>query len=199
MKNSQNPQKVVLSKQMEKNAKPGHPGLKSKVRDVPNWPIEGVIFRDITTLLQDADSFRKAVDSMVKPFKDKKIDKVVGIDARGFLLAAPVAYVLHAGMSIVRKPGKLPHETIEQKYTLEYGSSIVQIHKDAILPGEKILVVDDLIATGGTALAACDLIEKLKGNIVGIGCVIDLPFLGGSAKLKEKGYDIHSLITYDKE
>lgn len=173
--------------------------LKNKIREIPNWPKEGVNFKDITTLLQDKDSFRQMIDSLAEFCAGKKIDKIIGIDARGFLVAAPVAYKIGAGLSIVRKPGKLPYETIEQAYTLEYASNIIQMHVDTIQKGEQVVLIDDLIATGGTALAACDLTEKLGGKIAGVYAVIDLPFLGGSDKLKEKGYEVKSLISYEHE
>lgn len=173
--------------------------LKNKIREVLDWPKKGINFKDITTLLQDKDSFKKVIDLISEFFRDEKVDKVVGIDARGFLIAAPLAYKLNAGLAIVRKRGKLPFSTIEQEYALEYGTDILQMHVDAILPGEKVILVDDLIATGGTAGATCNLIEKLGGRVAGIGFVIDLPFLGGLQKLREKGYDVKSLITYDKE
>lgn len=173
--------------------------LKNKIREVPDWPKKGVNFKDITTLIQDKDAFHEVIDLLSEPFKGKEIDKVVGIDARGFLVAAPVAYNLHCGLTIVRKSGKLPFTTIEKEYDLEYGANIIQMHTDAILSGEKVILIDDLIATGGTSGAACELIEKLGGKISGIGFVIDLPFLGGSKKLKERGYEVRSLIEYDSE
>lgn len=173
--------------------------LKSKIREIPDWPKKGINFKDITTLLQDKDSFKLVVDLLSEDYPAGQIDKVVGIDARGFLVAAPVAYKIKAGLSIVRKPGKLPYATIEREYTLEYASNIIQMHNDAISQGEKVLLVDDLIATGGTALASCDLIEKLGGRIVGASFIIDLSFLGGSGKLIKRGYEIKSLIKYDSE
>jgi len=173
--------------------------LKSKIREIPDWPKAGINFKDITTLLQDKSAFRQVIDLLSAPFLDKNIDKVVGIDARGFLVAAPVAYKIGAGLAIVRKPGKLPYTTIEQEYTLEYASNIIQMHTDAIAAGEKVVLIDDLIATGGTAIAACDLIEKLGGKILGISCIIDLPFLSGSKKLKESGYAVRSLVEYEGE
>jgi len=173
--------------------------LKEKIREIPDWPKTGVNFKDITTLLEDKDYFKKVVDLLAEPLLDKGIDKVVGIDARGFLVAAPVAYKIGAGLSIVRKKGKLPSKTIAQEYTLEYASNIIEMHRDTILLGEKIALIDDLIATGGTALAACDLIEKLGGKIMAISSIIDLPFLGGSKKLKEREYQVRSLATYDQE
>jgi len=173
--------------------------LKSKIREIPNWPKAGINFKDITTLLEDGAAFRQAVDELAEPFLDQKIDKVVGIDARGFLLAAPVAYKLGAGLAIVRKKGKLPSRVVEQEYALEYGSDTIAVHDDAIKPGEKVVLIDDLCATGGTALAACDLITKLGGKILGVSFLVDLPFLGGSNKLKERGLRVKYLVKYDAE
>jgi len=173
--------------------------LKSKIREIPDWPKAGINFKDITTLLEDGQAFKEAVDQLAAPFAGQKIDKVVGIDARGFLLAAPVAYKLGVGVALVRKKGKLPSRTVEQEYTLEYASNTIAMHDDAIKPGEKIILIDDLCATGGTALAACDLITKLGGQIVGVSFLIDLPFLNGSKKLKERGLEVRSLIEYDSE
>jgi len=171
--------------------------LKSKIREVPNWPIKGVNFKDITTLLQDKKVFKYVVDEMAKPFKDKKIDKVVAIDARGFLLATPIAYKIGAGVSLVRKKGKLPYKTIQATYQKEYGPDTVTMHNDTIKPGEKVLIVDDLLATGGTLEASIKLVEKLKGKIIGISFIVDLPFLKGSEKLKK--YNLHYLVSYEKE
>jgi len=173
--------------------------LKDKIREVMDWPKKGVNFKDITTLLQDPESFKEVINQTCQPLVDQKIDKIVGIDARGFLIAAPAAYKLGTGLSIVRKKGKLPFDTIEQEYDLEYASEIIQMHKDAIKKGEKVVLMDDLAATGGTALATCDLIEKLGGDIIEICFIVDLPFLGGSDKLKERGYKVRSLVSYDKE
>ena len=173
--------------------------LKSKIREIPDWPKKGINFKDITTLLEDKAAFREAVDQLAAPFLGQKIDKVVGIDARGFLLAAPVAYNLNAGLAIVRKKGKLPSRSIEQEYMLEYGSNTIAVHDDAIRPGENIILIDDLCATGGTALAACDLIEKLSGKIIGVSFLVDLPFLGGSKKLKERGLAVRYLVEYNVE
>ena len=173
--------------------------LKDKIREVMDWPKKGVNFKDITTLLQDPESFKEVINQTCQPLVDQKIDKIVGIDARGFLIAAPAAYKLGTGLSIVRKKGKLPFDTIEQEYDLEYASEIIQMHKDAIKKGEKVVLMDDLAATGGTALATCDLIEKLGGDIIEICFIVDLPFLGGSDKLKERGFKVRSLVSYDKE
>jgi len=173
--------------------------LKQKIREVPDWPKKGVNFKDITTLLQDPESFREVIDQIIKPLEGKKVDKIVGIDARGFLIAAPAAYNLKTGLSIVRKKDKLPFDTIEEEYDLEYASAVIQMHKDAIKKGEKVVLMDDLAATGGTALATCDLIEKLGGDIIEIVFIVDLPFLGGSDKLKKRGYKVRSLVSYDSE
>ena len=173
--------------------------LKLKIREIPDWPKPGVNFKDITTLLEDKLAFKEAINSLVALFSADKIDKVVGIDARGFLIASPVAYKLNAGLVMVRKKGKLPWRTIEQGYALEYASNIIEMHDDSIKPNEKVIIIDDLCATGGTALAACNLIEKLGGQIVALGFLIDLPFLGGSKKIKDKRYIVHSLIEYDSE
>ena len=173
--------------------------LKSKIREIPDWPKAGVNFKDITTLLEDRNAFRQAIDLLAAPFLDKKVDKVVGIDARGFLLAAPVAYALNTGLAIVRKKGKLPSNCIQIEYTLEYASNTIEMHDDAIKPGENVILIDDLCATGGTALAACDLIERLGGRIMGISFLVDLPFLGGSKKIKERGLELRSLVEYDSE
>jgi adenine phosphoribosyltransferase len=173
--------------------------FKTKIREVPNWPKQGVNFKDVTTLLQDKDTFKMMIDKFIELTAGKNIDKVVGIDARGFLLAATIAYNIDAGLSIVRKAGKLPHETIEEEYELEYGKGVLQMHKDTIAPGDAVLICDDLIATGGTALATCNLIEQLGGKIIGICVIVDLPFLGGSKKLKDRGYRVDALVSYDEE
>lgn len=168
--------------------------LKKYIREIPNWPKKGVGFKDITPLLENPKAFQFVIDKLADQYIGKKIDKVVGIDARGFLLAAPVAYKLGAGLSIVRKKGKLPHKTICRKYALEYASNIIEMHKDTIKKNERVIVIDDVLATGGTMEATCQIIEKLGGKIVGISFLTDLTFLKGSEKLKK--YKIHSLIKY---
>ncbi len=170
--------------------------LDSKIRKVPNWPKPGILFYDITTLFEDPAAFRYVIDKMIEPFKNQKIDKVVAIDARGFLLATPIALELNAGVSLVRKKGKLPYKTVEASYEKEYGPDIITMHEDTIKPGEKVLIVDDLLATGGTMLAAIDLVQQLGGEIVGIDFVINLSFLPGLQKLKEKGFQTHYLVDY---
>ncbi|MBU1298264.1 MAG: adenine phosphoribosyltransferase [Bacteroidetes bacterium] len=171
--------------------------LKEKVRNVPDFPKKGIVFRDITTLLKDAQAFRAAVDLFIEKYKDKKIQKVVGIESRGYILGAALAYRLNAGFVPIRKPGKLPAETLREEYKLEYGTDAVEIHKDSINNGERILIHDDLLATGGTINAACKLVESLGGNIIGVSFLIELAFLNGRKLLNN--YEIHSLITYDKE
>lgn len=171
--------------------------IKSYIREVPNWPIRGVNFKDITTLLQDPKLLKYVIDQMAQPFINQGIDKIVAIDARGFLLATPIAYKIGSGVCLVRKKGKLPAKTIEEGYQKEYGPDILTIHEDTIKRGEKVLIVDDLLATGGTVKAAASLVEKLGGEIAGISFIIDLPFLGGSKKLSK--YKLHSLVSYENE
>jgi adenine phosphoribosyltransferase len=168
--------------------------LAQKIRDIPDFPKPGIIFKDITTLLYDAEAFKQAVDSLAAHYADKNIAKVACMEARGFIFGAPIAYKLGAGLAIIRKPGKLPHETYQMSYELEYGTDTLEIHRDAITPGQRVLVVDDLLATGGTTWAVTELIKKLKGNIVGIAFLIELSFLNGREKLN--GYDLFSLIKY---
>lgn len=171
--------------------------LKNYIREIPDWPQKGINFKDITTLLQNPRLLKYVINKMIKPFLNQKIDKVVAIDARGFLLAAPLALKTKAGLCLVRKRGKLPFQTIEQEFKKEYGKDILAIHTDAIERGEKVLIVDDLLATGGTVIAAANLVEKLGGKIAGMSFIIDLPFLGGSKKLDK--YKLNFLVTYDKE
>jgi adenine phosphoribosyltransferase len=168
--------------------------LKSKVRAIPNWPKKGIIFRDITPVIEDRKLFRCLIDQLAKPYLKKKIDMIVGIDARGFILAAALAYKLKTGLGIVRKIGKLPYKTIRKKYSLEYASNTLEMHQDTIKPGQKVLLVDDLLATGGTMKAAVDLVEELGGKVIGIEFFIDLKDLGGIKKLK--GYPVKSLIKF---
>lgn len=168
--------------------------IKEKIREIPDWPKKGVNFKDITPLIEDNQVFRKVIDAMAKPYLGKKVDKIVGIDARGFILAAALAYKLNSGIAIVRKKGKLPSKTVSKKYALEYGSNTIEMHKDSILPGEKVLLVDDVLATGGTMKATIDLVEKLQGKIKGCDFLIELSFLNGRKKLK--GYKIKSLAKY---
>ncbi len=169
--------------------------LKKTIRSVPDFPIEGILFYDITTMLKDAAALKDCVDQLTSHYKDKEIDMVVGMESRGFIFGMPLAYQLGVGFVPIRKPGKLPAETISESYSLEYGTNTLEIHTDAIEQGQKVLVVDDLLATGGTAKATCNLIEKLGGDIVSVAFVIELNFLNGRKQLE--GYDIFSLLGYD--
>lgn len=171
--------------------------FKNYIRNVPDFPKQGIVFRDITTLLKNPTAYHSAINQIMEKFKDKNIDKVVGIESRGFILGAALAYNLGVGFVPIRKPKKLPAETIREEYQLEYGTDAIEIHKDAILPGENILLHDDLLATGGTIIAACKLIEKLGGRIAGISFLIELSFLNGRKLLAN--YEVHSLIKYDSE
>ncbi|MBN1879958.1 adenine phosphoribosyltransferase [bacterium] len=168
--------------------------LKAYIRDIPDFPKPGIIFKDITPLLADPDAFHSAVRSMAEPFRNAGITKVVGVEARGFLFAPPIAMELHAGIVPVRKPGKLPYKTVQHTYDLEYGTDTIEIHKDALGPRDKVLIIDDLLATGGTVDAACSLVTKLGATVTGICFVIELEFLNGRKKIDS--YPIHSLIKY---
>ena len=168
--------------------------LTSLVRDIADYPKTGVTFRDITPLLGNADGFRQAIDELAEPFQGERIDRVVGVEARGFILAAAVAYRLNAGFVPVRKAGKLPWAVAREEYELEYGTDKLEIHRDAIHPDERILVIDDVLATGGTAAATARLIETLGGTIVGIGFLIEITALGGHARLTD--YRVESLARY---
>ncbi len=171
--------------------------IKSRVRSIPDYPKPGIIFRDITTLLQDAVGFRITIERLVEAFQGQRVDKVAGIEARGFILGGAVANRLEAGFIPVRKKGKLPWQTIGQDYALEYGSDRIEIHTDAILEGERILLVDDLIATGGTAAAAIDLLRQAKGNVIGAAFVIDLPELGGRRRIETMGVEVTTLCEFE--
>ncbi len=168
--------------------------LKKYIRDIPDFPKKGIIFKDITTLLSHKDAFKKAMDIFVERYKNEKIDKIVAADARGFIFGGVLAYELNAGFVPVRKKGKLPHKTISADYELEYGTDTLYAHEDAITAGERVLIVDDLLATGGTAKATCDLAKRLGGEIVEFAFLIELSFLNGRDKLK--GYPIFSQIVY---
>ncbi len=168
--------------------------LRDHVRDIPDYPKTGVTFRDITPLLGDADAFRFAIDAIADHFSGVEIDRVIGIEARGFILAAPVAYRRGASFVPIRKAGKLPWAVAREEYLLEYGTDKLEVHRDAIHPGEKVLVVDDVLATGGTAAAAVRLVEGLGGEVMGLGFAIELVPFGGRDNLK--GYEVESLITY---
>jgi len=171
--------------------------LKELIRTVPNFPKQGIMFRDITTLLKDAEGYKHTLSELVKLAENKKITKVIGIESRGFIFGGALAEKLGAGFVPVRKPGKLPAATISESYILEYGTDSIEIHKDAIAPGDKVLLHDDLLATGGTMEATCKLVEKLGAEIVQISFLIELSFLNGREKLKN--YEVFSLIDYDSE
>jgi adenine phosphoribosyltransferase len=171
--------------------------IKSRIRTIPDYPKPGIMFRDITSLLEDAQGFRKVIDELVYPFAGKRIDKVAGIEARGFILGGAVAHQLSVGFVPVRKRGKLPRDTIREAYDLEYGKDEVEIHSDAIAKGENILLIDDLIATGGTAAAAAKLVTRLGGRIAGCSFVIDLPELGGKKRLEDLGYAVYTLVEFE--
>jgi adenine phosphoribosyltransferase len=171
--------------------------LAAVIRTIPDYPKPGIMFRDITTLLGDARAFRRAVDELVQPVAGTKIDKVAGIEARGFILGGAVAHQLSAGFVPLRKKGKLPHQTRAVEYTLEYGSDAMEMHLDAVAAGEKVMLVDDLIATGGTALAAVQLLRDAGAQIVAAAFVIDLPELGGAAKLRAAGVPVSTLVAYE--
>jgi len=168
--------------------------LAGMVRDVPDFPVKGILFKDITTLIRDADAFREVIEWMTGQYADKDIDCVVAVEARGYIFGAPLAYKLGAGFVPVRKPGKLPAETISESYALEYGANTLEMHADAIQPGQRVVVVDDLLATGGSAKAAINLVERLGGTVAGIAFMIELDFLHGREKLE--GYQVISLIHY---
>jgi adenine phosphoribosyltransferase len=171
--------------------------LTSIIRTIPDYPKPGIMFRDITTLLADARAFRRAVDELVQPLAGAKVDKVAGIEARGFILGGAVAHQLSAGFIPLRKKGKLPHKTIAVEYDLEYGQDSIEMHLDAVGRGERVFLVDDLIATGGTALAAVDLLRQGGAEIVGAAFVIDLPDLGGAERLRAAGVQVSALAAFE--
>lgn len=171
--------------------------IKDYIRTIVDFPHEGIMFRDVTTLFADPRGFRMAVDQLLLPYSGMRFDKVVGLEARGFILGGAVAHQLSAGFVPIRKKGKLPGKVISEAYSLEYGEAVVEIHDDAIQPGEKVLVVDDLLATGGTAEAGIKLVERLGGEIIGCAFVIDLPDLGGRQRLETMGMDVHALCEFD--
>ncbi len=168
--------------------------IKELIRDVPDFPEPGIVFKDITPVLAHPDALSTLIDLIVVHFGRGTVDKVVGIEARGFIVAAPVAYHFNAGFAPIRKKGKLPWKTIEEEYELEYGTATLAIHQDAVVPGERVLIVDDVLATGGTAKAAASLVEQCGGTIRGISCLIELGFLEGRKKLTD--YDVHTFIQY---
>ena len=169
--------------------------IEDYVRTIPDFPEPGIMFRDITTVIGDADGFKLAIDEMSRLIEDVECDAIVGAESRGFILGAPLAYEKHKPFVLIRKKGKLPFETVSQEYELEYGSATIEMHKDAIAPGQKVVIVDDLIATGGTLEASAKLVESLGGEVVRIICLMELAGLKGRDKLQ--GYDVRSVITYE--
>jgi adenine phosphoribosyltransferase len=171
--------------------------VKDYIRTIVDFPHEGIMFRDVTTLFADARGFRMCIDQLLHPYAGRRIDKVVGLEARGFILGGAIAHQLAVGFVPIRKKGKLPGTTISQDYKLEYGEAIMEVHDDALLPGEKVLLVDDLLATGGTAEAGIKLIERLGAEIVGCAFIVDLPELGGRALLERLGMEVHVLCEFE--
>jgi adenine phosphoribosyltransferase len=168
--------------------------LKSVIREIPDWPKKGILFYDVTTLLKQGRCFRQAIDALMDPYKNTQVDMVLGIEARGFIFAPPVAYALKAGFVPVRKPGKLPAAKLQVNYELEYGTDSLEIHQDAVEPGQRVLIVDDLIATGGTARAVAEMVETMGATVVGLAFLVELTFLHGRDKLNK--YEVHSLLKY---
>jgi adenine phosphoribosyltransferase len=170
--------------------------LRDAIRTIPDYPKPGILFRDVTTLLSDAEAFRATVDGLVRPWAGKKIDKVAAIEARGFILGGAVAHQLSIGFAPVRKHGKLPAETLQEEYALEYGTDTIEVHADSFTPGERVLLIDDLIATGGTAEAAIKLLRRAGAEVVAASFVVDLPDLGGAARIKALGVPVSSLVAF---
>jgi adenine phosphoribosyltransferase len=168
--------------------------LRAKIREIPDFPKPGILFYDITTLLKDAAAFKESIELLTEPFRAMKIDMVVGMESRGFIFSAPMATQLDAGFVLVRKLGKLPAETVSVEYSLEYGTNTLEMHKDALQPGQKVLIVDDLLATGGTVLGTIDLVKQLKAEVVGLAFLVELVFLKGRERLGEQ--KIHSVVQY---
>lgn len=174
-----------------------HKTVRDYIRTIVDFPHEGILFRDVTTLFASPRGFRMAIDQLLHPYAGQAIDKVVGLEARGFIIGGAIAHQLSIGFVPIRKKGKLPGTVISEDYQLEYGEAVVELHDDAIEPGERILLVDDLLATGGTAAAGISLIERLGGNIIGCAFIVDLPDLGGRRKIEAMGMDVHALCAFD--
>jgi adenine phosphoribosyltransferase len=173
--------------------------IKSKIRSIPDFPKKGIIFRDITTLLNDREGFRMTIDAFIKRYARMNIDYIAGIEARGFLIGGAIAYELRKGLVPIRKEGKLPYETVSHEYELEYGTDTIEVHIDAVKPGDRILIIDDLLATGGTSLASAKLIEKLGGVVVELAFIVDLPDVGGREKIQKAGYNLFALVQFEGE
>lgn len=168
--------------------------LRAKIREIPDFPKPGILFYDITTLLKDPDAYREAIGLMLEPYRDERVDLVVGMESRGFIFSSPMAYELKTGLVPVRKLGKLPADTLTVEYALEYGSNTLEIHRDAIQPGQRVLIVDDLLATGGTVRGTIELVERLKGEVVGLAFLVELEFLNGRQRLE--GRKVTSVVKY---
>ena len=175
----------------------GETMIKSKIRTIPDYPKPGIMFRDITTLLQDAQGFRKVIDEFVQHYVGEDIDAIAGIESRGFILAGAIAHQLGKSLVLIRKKGKLPWKTVSHEYELEYGTDTIEMHTDSIKPGQKVVIIDDLLATGGTALAAATLVEKLGGKVKELAFIIDLPDVGGKKKIEAAGYKQFSLVEFE--
>ncbi|MBN2160491.1 MAG: adenine phosphoribosyltransferase [Spirochaetes bacterium] len=173
--------------------------IRSKIRNIPDFPKKGIMFRDITTLLQDKEGYRMTIDAFIKRYARMEIDCIAGIEARGFLIGGAIAYELRKGLVPIRKRGKLPYKTLSFEYELEYGTDSIEAHVDAVKKGEKVLIIDDLLATGGTSLACAKLVEKLGGEVVELAFIVDLPDLGGSKKIREAGYRYFTLVQFEGE
>ncbi|MCX5749165.1 MAG: adenine phosphoribosyltransferase [Candidatus Saganbacteria bacterium] len=171
--------------------------IKSRIRTVPHWPKQGIMFRDITTLLKDPVGLKLCIDDFMNRYKEKDIDMIAGIDSRGFIIGGALAFVLGKGFVPIRKKGKLPAEIEREEYSLEYGTDAIEIHKDAIAKGMKVLIIDDLLATGGTATAATKLVKKLGGDVIELAFIVDLPDLGGRKKLEDAGYSVYSQTEFE--
>ncbi|MBA2372889.1 MAG: adenine phosphoribosyltransferase [Chloroflexi bacterium] len=168
--------------------------LRAKIREIPDFPKPGILFYDITTLLKDPVAFKESIDLMLEPYRDERVDLVVGMESRGFIFSAPMAYLLDAGLVLVRKLGKLPADSITVEYALEYGSNTLEIHRDSIEPGQRVLIVDDLLATGGTVKGTIELVERLQGEVVGLAFLVELEFLKGRDRLE--GRRVTSVVKY---
>jgi adenine phosphoribosyltransferase len=173
--------------------------LKSKIRNIPDFPKKGIIFRDITTLLGDRDGFKITIDAFIRRYSRMDIDYIAGVEARGFLIGGAIAYELRKGLVPIRKKGKLPYSTISHEYELEYGTDRIEMHTDAVRKGDRVLVIDDLLATGGTSLACATLVEKLGAEVVELAFIVDLPDLGGARKIQEAGYNMFTLVQFEGE
>ena len=173
--------------------------LKEKIRTIPDFPKKGIMFRDITTLIKDAEGFKEVIDIFIKRYKGMEIDYVVGVEARGFIIGGALAYSLNKGFIPVRKPGKLPYKSLSHEYELEYGTGTLEIHEDALKKGDKVLIIDDLLATGGTALASAALVEKLGAKVVEMAFIVDLPEVGGRKNIENKGYKMFHILEFEGE